>query len=112
MIKKHGGSSGIRNTNMLESAIHRPFATFGGVDLYSNIYLKTGALIQSIVKNHLFLDGNKRTAYASAYTFLKLNNIKINPTEKDVVEFTADVADKSLSVDEIADWLKNHSQKI
>ena len=112
MVRKHGGSSGIRDMNMLESAINRPFATFGGNDLYSNIYLKAGALIQSIVKNHPFIDGNKRTAYSSAYIFTKKNGIQILADQKKVVDFMIDVANKNLSVDEIALWLKKHSENI
>ena len=112
MVKNHGGSSGIRDMNMLESAVNRPFATFAGADLYQDIFMKAGALIQSIVKNHPFLDGNKRTAWASADSFLKLNNIKIVVSRKVVVKFMASVANKNLSVDEISSWLKLHSRKI
>ncbi len=112
MIRKHGGSSGIRDMGMLESAINRPFATFQGEDLYPDIYMKSGAFIQSIVKNHPFLDGNKRTAYSGAYTFLKLNEIVITAKEKEAVKFMVSVANENLSVDEIATWLKKHSRKI
>jgi death-on-curing protein len=83
MVKKYGGSSGVRDMNMLKSAINRPFATFGGEDLYKDIYLKSGALIQSVVKNHPFVDGNKRTAFASTYLFLKLNKLQFLPIKVD-----------------------------
>ncbi len=112
MVQKHGGSDGVRDMNMLDSAINRPFATFAGSDLYSDIYLKSGALVQSIIKNHPFIDGNKRTAFSSCYVFLKKNKIKITAKQKDVVNFMSEVANKNLSVDEIASWLKSHSRKI
>jgi death-on-curing protein len=112
MIKKHGGSSGVRDKGMFESAIHRPFATFAGEDLYFDIYLKAAALIQSIVKNHPFIDGNKRTAYASAFVFLKKNGIEIIVPKAIGFKFMLDVANKNLSVDEIALWLKKYSKKI
>lgn len=112
MVKKHGGSHGVRDMNMLESAVHRPFATFAGEDLYKDIYLKAAALVQSIVKNHPFLDGNKRTAFSSAYIFLKKNGLKINALEKEIIKFMVSVANENLSVDEISSWLKNHSKKI
>lgn len=112
MIKKHGGSSGVRDMGMLKSAIYRPFATYGGGDLYKNIYLKSGALMQSIAKNHPFVDGNKRTAYTATYTFLKLNQIQIMISDKQVVEFMVRVTEENLSVDEIASWLKNHTKEI
>ena len=97
--------------NMLESAVNRPFATFGGRDLYKDIYLKAAALIQAVVKNHPFLDGNKRTAYSSAYVFLRKNGIVIKVQEKEVVKFMVSVANSNLSVDEISPWLKKHSKK-
>lgn len=112
MIKKYGGSSGVRDMGMFESAVHRPFATFGGNDLYPDIYLKTGAFIQSIVKNHPFVDGNKRTAFSGAFIFLKKNNIDLDIEKKEAVKFMLGVANKNLSVDEISLWLKKHSKKI
>ena len=112
MIKKHGGSSGIRDMGMLESAIHRPFATYAGNDLYPSVFSKAGALIQSIVKNHPFLDGNKRTAFSSAFLFLKLEGVLITANQKQVVEFMVSVANKNLSVDEIASWLKSHTRTL
>ena len=111
-IQKYGGSSGIRDTGMLQSAIYRPFATFDGQDLYPDIYLKAGALIQSIVKNHPFIDGNKRTAFITTYNFLALNGIKITTGKREIVKFMVSVANKNLSVDEISSWLKSHSTTI
>lgn len=111
-IQKYGGSSGIRDTGMFQSAINRPFATFDGQDLYPDIYLKAGALIQSIVKNHPFIDGNKRTAFIITYNFLVLNGIKITAGEKQIVKFMVSVANQNLSVDEIASWLKSHSHSL
>ena len=74
-IQKHGGSSGVRDMNMLESAIHRPFATFDGEDLYPNLFFKAGALIQSLVKNHPFVDGNGRAARAIATLIMFLKTL-------------------------------------
>jgi len=107
-IQKYGGSSGIRDTSMLQSAIFRPFATFDGQDLYPDIFLKAGALIQSIVKNHPFIDGNKRTAFITTYNFLSLNGVKITAREKEIVKFMVSVANQNLSVDEISSWLKSN----
>lgn len=112
MVKRHGGSSGVRDMNMLESAINRPFATFGGKDLYRDIYLKTAALIQSIVKNHPFVDANKRTVFSSAYVFLSKNGIGLKTSQNEVVEFMLRVTNENLSVDEISIWIKKHAKKI
>ena len=111
-IKKHGGLSGVRDIGMLKSAIGRPFATFGGEDLYTDIFLKTGALVQSIVKNHPFVDGNKRTALVSCIVFLKMNGAIFDVSQKDSVKFMMQVANKNLSVDEISSWIKKHSEKV
>lgn len=112
MVKNHGGSSGVRDMGMLESAINRPFATFGGEDLYKDEFTKAAALIQSIVKNHPFLDANKRTAWSVAYIFLKLNKIEATVFRKILVKFMISATNQNLSVDEISSWLKKHSRRI
>jgi death-on-curing protein len=86
-IIKHGGSSGVRDVGMLKSATGRPFATFSGEDLYLGIFMKCAALVQSIVKNHPFVDGNKRTALVSALVFLKLNGYVFEINQKETVKF-------------------------
>ena len=63
LIEKFGGSPGIRNRELLESSIGRPFSTFDSIDLYPTPIDKGAAIIESIVKNHPFIDGNKRTGY-------------------------------------------------
>jgi len=110
-LVKHGGSSGLRDIGMLKSAVARPFATFGGEDLYPGVFMKCAALIQSIVKNHPFLDGNKRTAFVSSTVLLKLNKYNLTVTQKEAVKFMVRVANENLSVDEISSWLKKHSKK-
>lgn len=112
MAQKYGGSSGIHNTGMLESAIGRPFATFASQDLYPDIFLKAGAFIQSIVKNHPFVDGNKRTAFAGAMVFLKANGLSFNADQNNVVKFMIRVANENISVDEIARWLKKRTKNV
>ena len=111
-IKKYGGSPGIRDIGMLKSATGRPFATFNGTDLYSDIYSKSAALIQSIAKNHPFVDGNKRTAFVATTTFLELNKYSLEITQKEVVNYTLRIVNENLSVDEISAWIKKHTKKI
>jgi death-on-curing protein len=64
LIEKFGGAKGIRDRGTLESALGRPFQTFDGEDLYPNPVDKAAAIFESIISNHPFVDGNKRTAYA------------------------------------------------
>lgn len=93
---------------MLESAIARPFATFDGNDLYPDLFMKVGAFIQSIVKNHPFVDGNKRTAFAGTIMLLKTNGVRLAVVDNDAISFMVSVANENLGVDEIATWLKAH----
>ncbi|KKR85943.1 MAG: hypothetical protein UU32_C0026G0007 [Candidatus Woesebacteria bacterium GW2011_GWB1_41_10] len=111
-IKNRGGSSGIRDAGMLKSAVGRPFATFAGEDLYPDVYSKAAALVQSIVKNYPFVDGNKRTAFASAVIFLKLNGYLLEVSQRAVVGFMLRVTNINLSVDEISSWIRKHSKKL
>lgn len=111
-IEKYGGLSGIRDVGMLQSAIGRPFATFGGSDLYPDIFTKTAALIQSIIKNHPFLDANKRTAFVSAVTLLEMNEYSFVASNNEVVKYMLAVANENLTVDQISKWLKKYSKKI
>ena len=78
-VKDFGGSKGLRDLGSLESAIARPFQTFGGQELYVSVLEKSAALIQSIISNHPFVDGNKRTGFlAMATSFRKFNRINGN----------------------------------
>lgn len=108
-VDESGGSHGLRDLGLLESAAARPKATFAGVDLYPTIFLKAGALIHSLLRNHPFIDGNKRTSMFSAMTFLELNKYKFNARQKEVVDFALEIENKKLSVEEIALWFKKHT---
>lgn len=78
IIEQSGGASGIRDISLLESAIAQPRMTFGGEELYLSLFEKSAALGFSILMNHPFVDGNKRTGHAAAETFLILNGMEIN----------------------------------
>ncbi len=110
-VDETGGSHGLRDLGLLESAVARPQSSFAGQDLYPDIFLKTGALIHSLLKNHAFVDGNKRTSMFSAMTFLELNGYLFNARQKEVVNFALKVENEKLSVEEIAKWLKEHTKK-
>lgn len=111
MVKRFGGSHGIRDIGLVESAVGRPQATYDGVDLYENLYDKAAALLQSLLKNHPFVDGNKRTALTSAGIFLKANGYTLKNYHEEEVEFAVSVDNKHLSLEEIAEWLKKHTKK-
>ncbi len=112
MVKRFGGSHGIRDIGLIESAVARPQATFGGKHLYSSLFDKAAALLQSLLKNHPFVDGNKRTALVSAGVFLKKNGYKLINNHKQEIEFAIRVDNGNLTVEQISKWLKEHSVKI
>ncbi|MFK7947575.1 MAG: type II toxin-antitoxin system death-on-curing family toxin [Saprospiraceae bacterium] len=107
-IKEFGGSFGVRDINLLESAIQRPNATFDGQDLYPNPIDKAAAIFESIVKNHPFSDGNKRTGYILMRLILLKSNLDITATEKEKYKFVIKVAEGKLSFAEIKLWIQNN----
>jgi death-on-curing protein len=78
LIESHGGSFGVRDKSLLESAINRPFSTFDNSDLYPTPIEKAAAILESILINHPFIDGNKRTGYVLARLILLENGLDIS----------------------------------
>lgn len=111
MVVRFGGSSGVRDLGLVESAVGRPQATYDEVDLYEDIWMKAAALLQSLLKNHPFVDGNKRTALTSAGIFLQMNGYQLENYHEEAVEFAVNVDTKHLSIEEIAAWLQKHCRK-
>lgn len=110
-IEIHGGSHGLRDLGLLESAVARPQSTFGGQDLYPDIFMKGAALVHSLLLNHQFVDGNKRTAMYSVMAFLELNGYEFVAEQKEVVDTAMWIENKKPELEEIAAWLKNHTKK-
>ncbi len=110
VTEKSGGSQGVRDWDLLSSALGRPQATFGGEDLYPDIFLKAAALIQSLSSNHPFIDSNKRTALTTLEYFLHLNGYILKATQREKVDFTLWAENKKPSLEEIADWIKKHTK--
>ena len=111
VIKRTGGRAGIRSLALLESAIYRPASTFGGEDLYPDLFSKAAALVHSLVNNHPFTDGNKRTAYAAGARFLFVNGYTVRAMQRSVVKFLLDVEAKKLSPNIIAVWFRRHAKQ-
>src|SRR3990167_9655242 len=85
-VEKFGGSHGVRDLNLLDSALQRPQSSFMGEDLYSTIFHKAAALMHSILLNHPFIDANKRTATVSTAYFLHINGYDIRTGQENLVE--------------------------
>lgn len=111
MVERYGGSFGIRDLGLIQSAIARPQATFGGEDLYPSILDKAAALFHSLIFNHAFADGNKRTAVTSTARFLHLNGYELEASQKELVDFPLKVENKHPDIDEISKWLREHVRK-
>lgn len=109
LVEATGGLQGLRDLNLLESAVLRPQATFGGKDLYPTLLLKAAALTHSLLLNHVFVDGNKRTAAISMVEFLILNGKKFKATNKEIVTFALRVENKKPTIEQISDWIKKHT---
>lgn len=102
MIKTYGGLSGIRDHNLLLSAIENPKMIVFGYELYPTIFDKASAYLYHIVRNHPFNDGNKRTGYTSARLFLRANNAPQNFKIEDLETITVEVAMGKISKDELS----------
>ncbi|WP_298739156.1 type II toxin-antitoxin system death-on-curing family toxin [uncultured Treponema sp.] len=111
LIKETGGIDGIRDENLLDSALNSPFQTFDSKELYPEILDKAAQLSYSIIKNHPFLDGNKRIGTHIMLVFLVLNNTRLTYTQKELIDFGLKVADSSLSKGEIKNWIEKRTAK-
>lgn len=105
-------SSGVRDENLLASAVNTPFQTFMGNDLYPSIYDKAAQLCYGIANNHPFTDGNKRTALHSMYVYLIINGFDITATQQDVENMIIDVASGNMTNVELAQWLRENTVEI
>jgi death-on-curing protein len=108
LISKIGGMNGIRDENLLDMSINSPFHTFGGIDLYPSLIDKAAHLVFSLIKNHPFLDGNKRVGVTVMIIFLKSNGIEIDCTNEELVELGLSLADGSFDENCAKEWIKNH----
>ena len=111
VMQETGGLIGIRDIGALESAIAQPYMTFDGNELYPSLAEKAAALGFSLIQNHPFADGNKRTGHAVMESFLGLNDYEINASTDEQVEVILSLASGNLSRNEFTEWLSNHIQE-
>lgn len=107
LVKNFGGIFGIRDKSLLESAIATPMTAVFGQEMYPTAFDKAAAYIFSISRNHPFLDGNKRTATFSCFTFLEANGQTLTYNENEVLEFVVSVAEGKIEKEQISLYLKN-----
>jgi death-on-curing protein len=111
LIERFGGSSGIRDRQLLESALSRPFQTFDGIDLYPTVYGKAAALVESVLINHPFVDGNKRTGYGLLRIYLAINSYEITASIENRYDFVIAVAAGEWKFEQILSWVKANTRK-
>jgi len=111
-IERYGGASGIRDFELLQSAIEMPMAMFNGNYLHTDLCTMAAAYLFHITRNHPFIDGNKRVALVSALWFLILNDIEIITDESDLEEMVIAVAKGELSKEGIAHFFADNSRKL
>lgn len=107
-IELYGGSSGVRDLGLLQSAIAQPAAGFGGEFFHNDLFEMAAAYLFHISRNHAFIDGNKRTALACCLVFLSLHEIDIEADPTDLEELTVATAEGRREKSEIAHFLRSH----
>ena len=109
LIATTGGAQGLRDVGLLESPMARPQATFEGSDLYPDLLQKAAALMESLARNHPFVDGNKRVAITTTALFLQQNGRFLRTTNAELERFTLMVVEEPPSLSQIADWFQVNS---
>ena len=109
LVDETGGEHGLRDLGMLESAAARPRQTFDNQELYTDIFEKAAALMESLVNNHPFIDGNKRTGIAGTVLFIRQNGFTFAARNSELEKFTLRVASSKIKHAGIAQWLIKHS---
>jgi len=108
LIQVTGGSHGIRDMGLLESAVLGCTQTFGGEELYPTIIEKASRLAFSVCKNHPFIDGNKRVAVTVLLVILRMNDVTLSFTQQELITLGLGIADGSISYNDIKEWVIIH----
>ncbi len=112
LIETTGGSYGVRDEGLLDSALKSPFQSFDGEELYPSIQAKAARLCYGLVKNHAMIDGNKRLGAHVMLVFLVVNGYELNYTQKELSDLIFDVADDKNGYEDILKWILEHQQNI
>lgn len=108
MAEATGGSVGVRDEALLESALENAFATFGGQELYPSKEEKGARIGYTLISNHAFVDGNKRIGMYVMLTFLEVNGIRLDCTNEDIIEAGLGVASGAMDYEALLQWVRDH----
>ena len=110
LVDEYGGSHGVRDENLLESALETPFQSFGGEELYPSVQAKAARLCYGLIKNHSMIDGNKRIGAHAMLVFLALNGRELEYTQKELSDFILEIAAGSKKYDDLLQWIIEHEE--
>jgi len=112
LIQRYGGSTGIRDMKLLESALEQPKATFGGTYLHDTIFKMAAAYGYHLCNNHPFIDGNKRISLVAMDIFLQQNGYEIVATEKETYKVIMRLSTGNLSKEQLTSWLLENTESV
>ena len=108
LIEETGGSHGLKDEGLLESALAAPFQSFDGKDLFPSVYQKAARLGFGLASNHAFIDGNKRIGAHAMLVFLMINNIQLEYTQEELSDLFLGVADNTKDYPDVLSWIIAH----
>ena len=108
IIESTGGTAGVRDFKLLDSALNSCYQTFGGEELYPTKEEKGARLGFNLVSNRAFVDGNKRIGLLVMLSFLEINGIKLSYTDEELITIGLALADGSMKYEELLEWVNNH----
>ncbi len=109
LIKQSGGADGLRDIGLLDSALEAPFNSFGGVSNYPTIQSKAARLAFGLIKNHPFVDGNKRIGILAMLSFLEINGIRLTCTDAELIRIGLELADGAVDEKTLLEFIVTHS---
>lgn len=109
LIEQTGGSNGIRDEGLLDSSLNAPFQTFDGEYIYKTVKAKAAKLGYFLIKNHPFIDGNKRTGILVMLTFLEMNGFEIPCSDEELIILGLGLAEGTINDEDLLNWIINHS---
>ena len=111
IIESSGGTAGVRDFKLLDSALNACYQTFDGIELYPTKEEKAARLGYNLISNHAFVDGNKRIGLIVMLSFLEINGIKLNYSDDDLINIGMALAEGSMKYDLLLEWINNHKKK-
>jgi death-on-curing protein len=108
LIEETGGSSGLKDEGLLESALASPFQSFDGKDLFPSVYQKAARLGFGLASNHAFIDGNKRIGAHAMLVFLLLNGVEIEYSQEELIYLFLGIANGEKDYPDVLNWIVSH----